>query len=66
MRLIGTVISITLIALGIYCFTMAALGMGTGFSVMDFLYTLLNICLWTAIPVIILGGIYLVYIRKTR
>lgn len=66
MRLIGTVISITLIALGIYCFTMAALGMGEGFSVWEFLYTLLTICLWTAIPVIVLGGIYFIYIKKTE
>lgn len=65
MKLIGVASSMALIASGIYCFTMAAMGMGAGFSGMDFLYTLVNICLWTAIPVIILGGIYLIYIRKT-
>ncbi|MDT8900135.1 hypothetical protein [Anaeroselena agilis] len=65
MKLIGVVTSMVLIASGIYCFTMAALGMGTGVSGIDFLFTLVNICLWTAIPVIIFGVIYLIYIRKT-
>jgi len=64
MKLLGIIISIALIAVGISCLTMAALGMGTGFSLWEFSYTLLTICLWTALPVIILGAIYFIYNRK--
>lgn len=54
-----------LIISGLGCLSMAATGMTMG-STAHFLHSLLTVCLWTAVPLVIFGILYWTYFKKRR
>jgi hypothetical protein len=66
MKRIEWLIVLLLIIIGLSCLTMSATSMMNPDSIRDYLTTLLKICLWTAIPAVAGGILYLVIKRKKR
>ncbi|MEW9668058.1 hypothetical protein [Ammoniphilus sp. 3BR4] len=63
MRHLEWLIAGILIILGLLCLSMAPTAM-MGSSMGAFFHSLISVCLWTAIPLLLFGGFYLFYIRK--
>ncbi|MFC4766993.1 hypothetical protein [Effusibacillus consociatus] len=59
-------IALSLICIGLYCLWMSATSMLNMGSIWAYLRTLLQICLWAAIPVILGAVVYLIFKRKGR
>lgn len=66
MKRIEWLIAIALVVTGLSCLTMSATSMMNPESIRDYLNTLLQICLWTAVPILIVGVVYMLIKRKKR
>lgn len=57
-------IALSLVVIGLSCLTMSATVMFNPDSIRTYLNTLLTICLWIGIPIIIAAAIYFILKRK--
>ncbi|GAX91654.1 hypothetical protein [Effusibacillus lacus] len=64
MKWIEWVIAISLVVIGVSCLTMAATSMTNPDSLRSYLTTLVKICIWTAIPVLVAVTAYLIFKQK--
>ncbi|MET3506419.1 hypothetical protein ABMB67_002509 [Halalkalibacter oceani] len=60
------IIVILLVSVGLCCWTMSATWMSHPQSIKHYSVNFLQICLWTGIPVVIAGVIYLIITLKNR
>ncbi|MFA7746158.1 hypothetical protein [Salinicoccus roseus] len=66
MKKIEWLIVVLLIAIGIMCLTASGTMMwGTG-SIESYLKTFLEICLWMGLPILIIGIVYFVILKKRK
>lgn len=63
MRHLEWLIAGILIVLGLLCLSMAPTAM-MGSSMGGFFDSLISVCLWTAVPLLLLGSFYWFYIKK--
>ncbi|MCY9659516.1 hypothetical protein P5G65_23710 [Paenibacillus chondroitinus] len=66
MKRIEWLIAIILVVIGLSCLTMSATSMMKPESIRDYLSILLKICLWSGIPILIAGIVYMVVKKKKR
>lgn len=64
MKIIDWMIALSLVLIGLSCLTMSATWMLNPDTIRSYLATLLQICLWAGVPVLIASLIYLFFIRK--
>lgn len=55
-----------LIIMGLVCLTASASTMGGAVSTGGFLKNFLQLCLWMGLPVLVIGVIYLVVLKKKK
>lgn len=60
MKVTDWIIALALVIIGLSCLTMSGTWMMNPESITPYLNTLLRICIWLGIPVIIAGGIYVI------
>lgn len=66
MKRIEWLIAIALVVIGLSCLTMSAASMMNPESIHDYFSTFMQICLWIAVPLIIVGVVYILIKRKKR
>lgn len=66
MKKIEWVLAGMLISMGLICLTASAATMGGAGSVSGILRTFLEICLWMGLPVLVIGIIYFLFLRKKK
>lgn len=66
MRWIDWLIVFLLIVIGLSCLTMSATWMMSPNSVLPYLHNFLQICLWSAIPIILVAVLYAVIKKRRR
>lgn len=64
MKNIEIVIAGTLIVAGLLCLSMAPSAMMGSHT--PFIHSLLTVCLWTAIPLVVIGLLYVLFLRKKK
>ncbi|WP_336788507.1 hypothetical protein [Paenibacillus sp. MMO-177] len=64
MKRLDWFIAISLVAIGLSCLTMSATSIMRPDSFHVYLSMLMGICLWTGIPILIAGIVYMIFKRK--
>ncbi|MBM7570556.1 LPXTG cell wall anchor domain-containing protein [Aquibacillus albus] len=66
MKKIEWLIVILLITMGLGCLTVSATTMWGTESFETYLTTFLQLCLWMGLPILILGIVYLLFLKKRK
>jgi len=66
MKKIEWLIVTLLIVMGLMCLTVSATTMLGTESIEPYLKKFLHLCLWTGLPILIIGIVYLVFLKKRK
>ncbi len=66
MKKIEWLIAVLLILMGLVCLTVSATVMWGPESIETYLRTFIQLCLWMGLPIIIIGIIYLLFLKKRK
>lgn len=64
MKKIEWLIAAVFVIMGLTCFTVSATTMWGEESIGSYLNTFVHVCLWMGLPVLIVGIIYIIFLKK--